>query len=99
MAEPTVCSDISKCAKLPGDVYRVGVAAGVAFIVEQIEGLKAVHSALDQALGDTDPWVPETTTDEELKDEEPVLWAAQKLASLIQAIEAAKSDHTAEGGD
>ena len=42
-----------------------------------------IHSAISEAIGDTDPYVPEEMTDEEVRDEEPLLWAAQHLASVI----------------
>lgn len=43
--------------------------------------LVEIHSALDEALGDTDMYG--CLTDSELREEEPVLWAAQKIAGLI----------------
>lgn len=44
--------------------------------------LQKIHSALDDALGDTD--VSHIESDEELRDEQPVQWAAQKLAALLE---------------
>jgi len=44
--------------------------------------LVQIHGALDRALGDTDP---DTygLTDEEVREEEPVFWAAKEIAGLI----------------
>lgn len=42
-----------------------------------------IHSALDAFLGDTSPDIDLDMTDDEIAEEEPVLWAAQKLAALI----------------
>lgn len=47
--------------------------------------LQSVHSALDDALGDSDI---EYMDDEELRDAHPVQWAAMKLAQLINEISA-----------
>mgnify|MGYP001561844750 CR=1 FL=1 len=44
--------------------------------------LQEIHSALNDALGDTD--VSHIEDDAELRSEQPVQWAAQKLAEIIQ---------------
>lgn len=46
-----------------------------------IDRLQGIHSALDDALGDTD--VTHIGDDEELRDRHPVQWAAEKLATII----------------
>lgn len=46
--------------------------------------LREIHSALDDALGDSD--VTHIESDDELRGEYPVQWAAQKLAELIDAL-------------
>lgn len=46
--------------------------------------LKEIHSALDDALGDSD--VTHIEDDDELRSEHPTQWAAQKLAELITAL-------------
>lgn len=43
--------------------------------------LVRIHDALDRALGDTD--AAANMTDEELLEEDPLLWAAMKIAQLI----------------
>jgi hypothetical protein len=47
--------------------------------------LRSVHSALDRALGDSD--VTHIESDDELRDECPVQWAAQWLAHAIELLE------------
>lgn len=44
--------------------------------------LVAIHSALDDAMGDTDPDCGDMT-DEEIRRDEPLLWAAMHLAKMI----------------
>jgi hypothetical protein len=46
--------------------------------------LMEIHSALDDALGDSD--VTHIEDDDELRSEYPTQWAAQKLAELIAAL-------------
>jgi hypothetical protein len=46
--------------------------------------LMEIHSALDDALGDSD--VTHIEDDDELRGEYPTQWAAQKLAELIAAL-------------
>ncbi len=41
MAEATVCDGISNCAKLPGDIYRIGLRAGRDESAKEIQRLKA----------------------------------------------------------
>lgn len=43
--------------------------------------LRTIHSALDDALGDTD--ITHIEDDDELRREYPVQWAAQRLAGII----------------
>jgi hypothetical protein len=43
--------------------------------------LVVIHRALDEALGDSDP--TDDMTDEEIREEEPVLWAAMQIADMI----------------
>jgi len=44
--------------------------------------LVAIHGAIDQAMGDTDPDCQDMT-DDEIREEEPLMWAAMRLAELI----------------
>jgi len=47
--------------------------------------LQVVHSALDEALGDTD--ITHIEDDDELREQYPVQWAAQRLAQIIQSLQ------------
>ena len=44
-----------------------------------------IHSALSCAIGDTDPYFPDDMTDDDIRQEDPVFWAAQHLAEVIGA--------------
>ncbi len=46
--------------------------------------LRVIHSALDDALGDSDIGHMD---DEELREAHPVQWAAAKLAAVIEELE------------
>ncbi len=50
---------------------------------KRLNDLRAIHSALDDALGDTDI---NYMNDRELRETYPVQWAAAKLAKIIQQI-------------
>jgi secreted protein with Ig-like and vWFA domain len=45
--------------------------------------LLQIHDALCTDIGDTDPDVPEGMDDDELRDYNPVFWAAKEIAALI----------------
>lgn len=45
--------------------------------------LSKIHDALDRALGDTDPDIDEEMSDEEIRQYEPLFWAAWALAKLL----------------
>lgn len=51
-----------------------------------IDELREIHSALDDALGDSD--VTYIEDDEELRERVPTQWAACKLAQIIQRLQA-----------
>lgn len=57
------------------------------------ERLQRIASALNGTLGDTDPYFPDGTTDENIRDEEPVWWAARELNIMLAA--APQPDHSA----
>lgn len=46
--------------------------------------LRKIFNALDYALGDTDPDFPEDMTDDEIRNEEPVFWAAKELSVYLK---------------
>lgn len=50
--------------------------------------LRDIHSALDDALGDSDITHME---DDDLREQEPTQWAAQRVAILMQKLEADES--------
>lgn len=52
------------------------------FILVNEDRLTAIHSALSRHIGDTDPYVADDATDDEIRNEQPVFWAAQQLAFL-----------------
>jgi hypothetical protein len=54
--------------------------------------LLGAHSALDDALGDSD--VTHVEDDDELRDRHPVQWAAQRVAQAIELLEEASSQVT-----
>ena len=45
--------------------------------------LVEIHDALSDELGDTDPHIEDDMTDEEVREEMPVFWAAKEVATLI----------------
>jgi hypothetical protein len=53
----------------------------MAYELSLIDRLRGIHSALDDALGDTD--VTHIEDDNEMRDRYPVQWAAEKLAAVI----------------
>ena len=46
--------------------------------------LEAIFSVLDGFLGDTDPYFSEDITDTEIREEEPVFWAAKEIDLLLR---------------
>lgn len=53
-------------------------------MTDLVEKLKAIHSALDDGLGDSDiDWFED---DDALRAFEPVQWAAKELALTIRAL-------------
>ena len=59
-----------------------------------VEDLQAIHSALDDALGDTD--VTHIEDDDELREREPVQWAAQEIARILRIDEETEAHPTPE---
>jgi hypothetical protein len=51
--------------------------------------LNLIHSALDDALGDTD--VSHVENEDELRQEHPVQWAAERLAGVISYLKSSRS--------
>ena len=47
------------------------------------EKIRNIFDALDDYLGDTDPDLLADMTDDEIRDEEPVFWAAKELAEYM----------------
>ena len=45
--------------------------------------LVEIHDALSYELGDTDPHIEDDMTDEEVREEMPVFWAAKEVAKLM----------------
>lgn len=55
------------------------------FVPDTITKLRGIHSALDDALGDTD--IDHLTDEDDLRDAAPVQWAAQQIVKLIEELE------------
>ena len=49
----------------------------------EIAIIQSILDALDEVLGDTDPFLSEDMTDEEVRTEEPLFWAFRQLSGLI----------------
>lgn len=47
------------------------------------EKLLAVHETLVSFLGDTEPFLDDDMTDDEIRQEEPIYWAAVEIAKLV----------------
>lgn len=45
--------------------------------------VKEMFKALDNFLGDTDPFFDDDITDEEIRNEEPVFWVAKELSKYL----------------
>jgi hypothetical protein len=48
-----------------------------------LDAAREAFEALDVALGDTDPSIDDEATDEDVRNEHPVFWAAQRLSKAI----------------
>jgi hypothetical protein len=57
--------------------------------MDLVNELSLVHSALDDAIGDTD--ATHIEDDDELREQYPVQWAAEHLAGIIAYLKAEKS--------
>jgi hypothetical protein len=57
-------------------------------LLEALEELcknsQGVFSTIERIIGDTDPYIDEDWTEEDVKTEEPLLWACQTLISIEQ---------------
>jgi hypothetical protein len=42
---------------------------------------------LDEYLGDTDPNIPDDLTDEDIKEEYPILWVCQQISGMIDTCD------------
>jgi hypothetical protein len=48
------------------------------------EKLQAIFDTLEGVLGDTDPFIEEDMTDDEIREEEPIFWCAREIIGLIK---------------
>ena len=86
---------------IEGDVTREARAAIRAALAQKDEQepvawklrLVEVHDALSYELGDTDPHIEDDMTDEEVREEMTVFWAAQEVAKLMDDM-AAQDKHS-----
>ena len=52
----------------------------------EVDLLEDVLYVLDEFLGDTDPYISEDDTDDDIKQEEPIFWAHTKLIELREKL-------------
>lgn len=68
-------------------LVRADERALASFVQEPVGTVKyrlvKIHDALGAHIGDTDPYIPEDMTDEEVCEYEPVFWAAKEIADMI----------------
>ena len=50
---------------------------------EMLGAIKAVTDVLDTVLGDTDPEIDDDWTEEEIRDEYPIMWCMQQLTKFV----------------
>lgn len=62
----------------------------IAAAPEMLQVLKETFDILDGVLGDTDPQIDDSWTDEEIRDEYPVFHATQLLIGAIKKAEASE---------
>ena len=58
---------------------------------EAVIELEMIHDALDRALGDSDPFISEDMTEDDVRQDEPLFWACQRVAILRDAVATANA--------
>ena len=51
---------------------------------ELLNNIEKIFTVLDEYLGDTDPFIDHTWTDEEIKTNHPITWVAKKLIEQLK---------------
>jgi len=78
---------LAEITALECEIGRSGITLCRA-VVGRVDGknekLQKIFNALDNHLGDTDPDILEDATDDEIRDEEPVFWAANEIAKILK---------------
>lgn len=47
-----------------------------------VDKLKEIFDVLDMMMGDTDPYIDEDWTEDEIKTEEPLFWVTREIGLL-----------------
>ena len=55
-----------------------------------IKVLRAIFDILNDHLGDTDPFMEDGITDEQARDEHPVLWACKEVGRIADKYDKSK---------
>ena len=55
-----------------------------------IKVLRAIFDILDDQIGDTDPFMGDFITDEQIKDEHPVFWACREVKRIADKYDKSK---------
>ena len=71
---------LTTCSMDEKDQSIVSIAAKAP---EMLGVIKAVTDVLDTVLGDTDPEIDDDWTDEEIRDEYPIMWCMQQLTKFV----------------
>jgi len=91
---------LAEITALECEIGRSGITLCRA-VVGRVDGknekLQKIFNALDNHLGDTDPDILEDATDDEIRDEEPVFWAANEIAKYSRRTNDHLHSHTADG--
>ena len=48
------------------------------------EKLQIIFDTLEGVLGDTEPFIDEDMTDDEIREEEPIFWCAKEIMGLLK---------------
>lgn len=62
-----------------------------AAVAKLVEDMKAIREALDDALGDSDPYIDEDMSDYDIRAEEPLYWASTKISAALDEFHGRKA--------
>jgi hypothetical protein len=63
----------------------------------QSKNIQSIFQVIERVIGDTDPYTEENWTDEDIKQEEPLLWACNRLIEAEETLN--KSIKRMEAGE